>query len=78
MAHLMKHQNCEGLKTEMAKIGPEHRLQPAQLSHFCFQHCCYLCGSVPDGDHSFWTDCCNWFLRIAFPLAMTIYKDGEN
>lgn len=78
MAHLMKHQNCEGLKTEMAKTGLEHRLHAAQLGRFCFQHYCYVCASVPDGDHNFWTDCCNWFLRIAFLLAMTIYKDGEN
>lgn len=74
MACLMKRQNCEGLKTEMAKRGLEHRLHPALLGHFCFQCCCYLRGSVRDGDHSFWTHCCNWFLRIAFLLAMSLYK----
>lgn len=37
----LKHQNFEGLKTEMAKRGLEHRLHPALLGHFCFQHCCY-------------------------------------
>lgn len=70
----LKHQNFEGLKTEMAKRELEHRLHLALLGHFCFQHCCYSCGRVPDGDHSFWTHCCNWFFRIAFLLAMSSYK----
>lgn len=55
VAHLMKRQNCEGLETEMAKRGLERRPHPALLGHFCFQRCCYLHGSVPDGDHSVWT-----------------------
>lgn len=71
----LKHQNFEGLKKKVAKRGLEHRLCPALLGHFCFQHCCYLYGSVPDRDRSFWIHCCNWwFLRIAFLLAMFSYK----